>query len=118
MQSTTGCGGAAVGCTAEHGRQPVRSASLTASAATHMNVWSMYIRRCGFCRFGLSQHGCAPWPVYIRRSRAVLDPLVRHLDDKVSGAGETWRAYLLRKQAERLADDATRDLPSWTVGYF
>ena len=37
------------------------------------------------------------------------------VDMQVSRPGETWRAYLLRKQAERLADDATRDLPSWTV---
>jgi hypothetical protein len=47
-------------------------------------------------------------------SRAVMDPLVVHLETKVSRPGETWRAYLLRKQAERLANDATRDLPSWT----
>lgn len=47
-------------------------------------------------------------------SRAVIDPMVTHLEAKVSNPGETWRAYLLRKQAERLANDETRDLPSWT----
>lgn len=35
---------------------------------------------------------------------------------QVSRPGETWRAYLLRMEAERLQDEKLKSLPAWTVG--
>ncbi len=105
-------------------RAPINPHSHTVMAS-HLNCRSrvVLIRWCGTwrCRTHSTIH-CLNFSSFPQsfllptcRSRAVLDPLVKHLEAKVSDAGETWRAYLLRRQAERLADDATRDLPSWTV---
>ncbi len=48
-------------------------------------------------------------------SRAVLDPMALYIEASVARPNETWRAYLLRAEAERLLDPVKKDLPAWTV---
>lgn len=47
-------------------------------------------------------------------SRAVLDPMARYMEANVTRPGETWRAYLLRMEADRLRDEEKKALPAWT----